>query len=312
MVWGRWLRRGVFGFVVVLFLPFVWPDREVLDLDDAARSLALGSFVRLREGVVHYQWGGPVSGQVVVLVHGFSTPLFVWEPTFKRLVASGFRVLRLDLFGRGYSDRPDTTYDLSLYRRQILGLLEALEVKGPVSLVGLSMGGAVVSDIASRYPEKIRSLALIAPAGVPTQNNRLMGVAKWPFVGEWLMRILSVNVVVRGASRSYSTRTPSEAFYRGLREQMVYRGYRRALLSSLRHVPLQSMKETYTKMQTQRYPILVVWGQQDRIIPIQSGQSHLKRWLPRAEFVEIPRAGHLPHREAPHLVEPLLVGFLGR
>jgi pimeloyl-ACP methyl ester carboxylesterase len=153
-------------------------------------------------------------------------------------------------------------------------------------------------------------LVLIAPAGVPTQSNRLADIAKLPFVGEWLMRIFSVQVVMRGASRSYSTRAPSEAFLRGLREQMVYRGYRRALLSSLRHVPIQWMKGTYTQMQTQRYPSLVLWGQQDRVIPIQSGRLYLKRWFPRARFVEIPHAGHLPHHEAPALVAAHLIGFL--
>lgn len=114
---------------------------ETRILDDEARRSAPGDFVRLPDGMVHYELKGPPDGQPVVLVHGFSVPYYIWDPTFPALAAAGLRVLRYDLFGRGFSDRPDLPYTMELFVRQLKDLLEALQVNIPVSLVGLSLGG---------------------------------------------------------------------------------------------------------------------------------------------------------------------------
>ena len=81
--------------------------------------------------MVHYELEGPADGQPVVLVHGFSVPYYIWDPTFPALAAAGLRVLRYDLFGRGYSDRPDLPYTMELFVRQLKDLLEALQVNKP-------------------------------------------------------------------------------------------------------------------------------------------------------------------------------------
>ena len=87
-------------------------DQEALTLDGTARqSLEVmaygGSYVSLGAGVTHFELAGPPDAQTVVLVHGFSVPYYIWDPTFDALAAAGFRVLRYDLFGRGWSDRPE-------------------------------------------------------------------------------------------------------------------------------------------------------------------------------------------------------------
>ncbi len=88
---------------------------ERKELDEEARIAAGGQFIQLSQGMVHYELGGEPNRPLVVLVHGFSTPSYIWEPTFQALIQAGFQVLRFDLYGRGYSDRPDTDYDLELF-----------------------------------------------------------------------------------------------------------------------------------------------------------------------------------------------------
>ena len=98
---------------------------ETKEITDAVRAKADGSFVRLTDGVWHYEQCSPLPEweeelgvrATVVLVHGFSVPYFIWDATFDFLVKSGFRVLRFDLFGRGLSDRPHTRYGVDLYVR---------------------------------------------------------------------------------------------------------------------------------------------------------------------------------------------------
>ncbi|MGB7874199.1 MAG: hypothetical protein WBL25_07430, partial [Anaerolineales bacterium] len=88
-------------------MPWTFPYLgKTEELNEAARAGAPGSFVQLSDGCSHYELGGPPDGQPVVLVHGFSVPYFIWDPTFSFLTECGFRALRYDLFGRGYSDRP--------------------------------------------------------------------------------------------------------------------------------------------------------------------------------------------------------------
>jgi pimeloyl-ACP methyl ester carboxylesterase len=132
---------------------------EMRVIDEIVRASAPGQFVRLTGGFTHYELAGPDDGLLVVLVHGFSVPCFIWDPTFAGLVDAGFRVLRYDLFGRGYSDRPEVIYNQALFDRQLCELLDALGFTTPVNLVGLSMGGAIVVGFAAQHPERVRALA---------------------------------------------------------------------------------------------------------------------------------------------------------
>src|SRR5690606_26904086 len=70
------------------------PERETLD--DAARRNAPGKFVRLSDGVTHYDVAGPDTGRTVVLVHGFSVPYYIWDSTSNALARGGYRVVRYD------------------------------------------------------------------------------------------------------------------------------------------------------------------------------------------------------------------------
>ena len=138
--------------LVVLTGLYVFRNQEREELTNVVRKSVRGSFIKLQDGFVHYDIAGPVDGPVVVLVHGFSTWSFMWDATFHALVDSGFRVLRYDLYGRGYSDRPDVVYNKDLFDRQLFGLLAVLDIHDRVDLVGNSMGGLITT---TRLPEPV-------------------------------------------------------------------------------------------------------------------------------------------------------------
>ena len=94
------------------------------------RRATPGQFVRLTDGYTHYEIAGPPAGHVVVLAAGFSVPYYIWDPTFNALAEAGFRVLRYDYYGRGFSDRPDVPYTQAFYVRQLGELLDSLKVSG--------------------------------------------------------------------------------------------------------------------------------------------------------------------------------------
>ncbi|MFB6346808.1 MAG: alpha/beta fold hydrolase [bacterium] len=74
--------------------------------DSRRRSVLEHSTCELSHGTTHYEVAGPRNGPPVVLIHGLTSSLFIWDEQFYRLAENGYRVLRYDLYGRGLSDRP--------------------------------------------------------------------------------------------------------------------------------------------------------------------------------------------------------------
>ncbi len=282
---------------------------ETRALDDAARSEAGGSFVFLAQGCTHYELGGPEHGRPVVLVHGFSAPYFVWDVTFEALKAAGRRVLRYDLFGRGYSDRPHVRYDLELFVQQLTDLLDALGIQ-QVDLVGLSMGGLIASAFAVKNPARVRRLALIDPIGTePMPLNWLHKAALLPGVSEIIVSLLGTGKMVEGLARDFFDPSEVERFRDRYRAQMQFRGFKRAIISTLRNKVVDGSPGTYRRLGQLDTPVLLLWGKDDRTLPIKQSQP-IRQLVRRAQFHAIENAGHIPNVEQPQKVNPLLLGFL--
>jgi pimeloyl-ACP methyl ester carboxylesterase len=282
---------------------------ETKDIDSVARNAALGQFVLLTDGFTHYELDGAENQRVTVLVPGFSVPMFIWDPTFEGLVSSGLHVLRYDLFGRGYSDRPDIIYNQACYDRQLYDLLHTLNINSPINLVGLSMGGAVAVGFTASHPELVRKLVLIDPAGMPMEKSPLMNLIRIRGFGEWLFDTFAEKLIVANLAKDFYTRHLVAELQAKYRTQMQYRGFKRALLSTLRHGPLQTMAEAYTRVGHLSKPVLLIWGREDRTVPFALSHK-VRSALPHAEFHAIQSAGHIPHYEQPDMVNQLMVDFL--
>jgi len=288
--------------------PFVGENEE---LDRETRKKLGDTFVQLSGGITHYELSNIQEEKTVVLVHGFSIPCFIFDPTFRFLTGSGFRVLRYDLFGRGYSDRPHTRYGIGLFVRQLTDLLDVLCLKSPVNLIGLSMGGPITAGFTVQYPERVRSLTLIDPAGVrPISLTPLLGLAKIPVVAEIVFGLLGTESMVRSAGRDFYDPGLVDRFMDRFRIQMRYSGFKRALLSSVRNNMLGSFVKTYEQLGKLDKPVLVVWGRDDTTVPFEHSDE-LRRLVPDAEFHGIEHCGHIPHYEKPGRFDPILLNFLG-
>lgn len=282
---------------------------EPLELDDQVRQSAPGRFAQLSDGAVHYELAGPPDGQPVVLVHGFSVPYFIWEPTFAALAQAGLRPLRYDLYGRGFSDRPKLDYTHELYDRQLRELLAALNIDAPVDLIGLSMGGPLVASFTSRHPERVRRVGLIDPAGFPQARPALSGLITLPWVGEALMDLLADRILVAGLKADLYNPQAFPDYAEKYRRQMIYRGFRRALLSTLRHDVLVDNTPVYQHVERLGKPVLLLWGRYDSVLPLKISEL-ARAALPHAIFHTIDNAGHIPHYEKPQIVNPLILDFL--
>jgi len=296
----------ILTFLVSLVF-YVARNQEREELTDSVRTKAPGKFVRLPDGFVHYELAGPADGETVVLVHGFSTYFFTWDATFQALAGAGFRVLRYDLYGRGYSGRPAVVYDKDLFDRQLFGLLAVLDIHDRVDLVGNSMGGLITTTFAARHPEKVRTLTLIDPAffflgRVPFP----LGI---PLVGDYVGRVFAVPFIAKAQTKDFKHPERFSEYDRTYRLQMGYKGFSRAILSTIRSLPSWNAVEDLKRVDRTKIPVLLVWGREDRTVPlIVSGK--VRAIAPRAEFHVIDDAAHMPHYERPEIVNPIIIRFL--
>lgn len=282
---------------------------ETKGLNESARKGAGGSFVTLGDGVTHYELGGDENGEPVILVHGFSVPYFIFDPTFEFLSAQGFRVLRYDHFGRGFSDRPNVNYDIHLFTRQLEELLDALNLKN-INLAGLSMGGPITAAFADKHPEVISRHILIDPAGArAVELSRLLETVKMPILGELLLGLFGSASMVKGIASDLFTPQLVEEFQEKYKVQMQYRGFKRAILSTIRNDMLGSFIETYRRVGKLEKNTLLLWGREDKTMPFEHN-TDIRNAIPHAQFHVIENCGHIPHFEKPGEVNPILLEFL--
>jgi len=291
-----------------LVAAFVIRDRESEPITNKLLAGHAETGVMLSKGLTHYQLAGPATAPLVVLVHGFSVPAYIWDPTFNALIEHGYRVLRFDLYGRGHSARPRARYSLNLYSRQLLELVDALHVQQPFTLVGLSMGGPVVTYFANRHPARIQDLVLVDPMVFP-----LNGDDSWPLtvplLGEYMAGVYFIPHLATSQADDFFDKTRFPDWNARFTEQMRYRGFRRAILSTVRELVHAGTLGEYARLGKLDFPVLLIWGREDPVIPL-ADSNKLRELVPRTEFHVIDKAGHLSHMEQPDVFNPLLFGFL--
>jgi pimeloyl-ACP methyl ester carboxylesterase len=311
--WGVSPRRivGALGLVVAVALAgivtlYLARNPERGTLDQSARASTTGSYAKLGDGVTHYETFGPPTAPVVVLVHGFSVPYYIWDSTVTPLRNAGYRVIRYDMYGRGYSDRPAVTYDSALFVRQLDQLLTALDVRTPVHLVGVSMGGWVTSSYVLAHRDRVRSLTLVDPVA---RTSSVDGVARVPIVGPLLWQATAVPKMAAGQLGDFVHPERFPDWDDRYVPQTRFKGFGRALLSTRRAMSTVDYDTLYGRVSRTGLPVLLVWGTEDATVPIGLS-TRVRVAIPRLRFLPVDSAGHLPIVERASVVNRVLLRFL--
>lgn len=305
----RWLAAGVWVVAALLLVAFILKDPEKRVMDPAARAAAPGQFVPLVDGTTHYEVTGPVDGPVVLLTSGFSVPAWFSDSLFQQLGDSGFRVVRFDFYGRGWSDRPDIAYDLDLFSRQMHGLLDSLGVTTPVAVAGLSYGSAMASHFVAQHPGRVAALLYVDPVF----NNRRPLPARERTRFAW-----DIDMVLRGGTDRMAAGQPGDfldpARFPGwagrYREQQQFKGTREAWRRTRASIATwPDQRAELEELGRMGKPVLVVWGREDQVAPLGEAAALLAA-MPGATLLAVDSAGHLPHMEQAGTVIPAVARFL--
>ena len=239
---------------------------------------------------------------VVLLLHGFGGDLGNWMFNLDSL-AEKHRVLALDLPGHGESVKTNVDPSLSGMATFVSKFLDVLSVS-TVNVVGHSMGGAIAMQLASDSPETVRSLGLICSAGLGPDINsdylrgfveaqsqqELKLVLQQLFADESLVNLQLVNDLL-----NYKRIDGVEATLNALSETLISAGEQTFLTDNI---------------VASGIPVLVIWGKQDRIIPVSHAQNYSAAGGSCVEVEIFDSAGHMVQMEKAHDVNRSLLNFL--
>jgi len=246
---------------------------------------------------MHYETEGPIDGPVVVLVHGLGGHAEDWRNLAPFLAEAGFRVYLPDLIGYGRSEKPrDFSYSVRDEAEIVVGFLDAVNLK-QVDLGGWSMGGAIAQHLAFRHPERVRRLMLFDSAGIlvlPMWDVRLF-TPTTPVELDQLDELLMPNP------------PPLPGFV--ARDILRVSDHRAWIIHRALATMLTGQDATDNMLPQLKMPVLIVWGELDKITPLSLGEA-MHKLVPQSELDVIPGCGHLAPGQCAPQIAPKVVGFL--
>ena len=287
---GRWARRlGLaFAAAVLLWVGLGTPSRGRAPFH--ARWVEAG-------GVQSRALAAGRGDTTLVFLHGFGESLLSWRALLERFTPR-YRVLALDLPGFGRSETGEFAYDYPAYAAWIDSVL-ARETRGPLVMVGHSMGGEIAAGYAIDHPDRVVAAVLIAPAGAGI--NPLFadtaGVAS-PAAG-WVTSAFAF--VVPPTDTSWLREPPGADTLRAVFDSIN----RAAAAAVVARFDFAALEHRFADL---HQPVLLIWGDHDPTIPVEVG-ARIASVLPCRRFVRLFTL-HRPHQTLPDTVAAEMRRFL--
>jgi pimeloyl-ACP methyl ester carboxylesterase len=255
-------------------------------------------------------------GPLIVLVHGITSSSEIWRPVIRRL-ARDYTVVAPDLLGHGRSAKPRGDYSLGAYASGIRDLLGVLGYEHGTA-VGHSLGGGVAMQFAYQFPEYCERLVLISSGGLGRQVNPLLRAATLPG-SEAVLPIITHEWALR-AGEAVGSAVGRLGLRFGPDVAEFARGYaslgdgdaRSAFLHTLRAVidvggqRVSALDRLYL---AEQMPLLVIWGRDDPIIPVEHGR-YASALVAGSKLIELDGAGHFPMLDDPDRIADELADFV--
>lgn len=296
-----------FGFIVILS---TYKKSQLNNFSNFNEKNVGGSFIKLSKGRVHYNRYGKKDHNTVVLVHGVLTPSFVWDGIVNTLVDAGNQVITFDLYGRGYSERLNLPHDEQLYNEQLLNLLDYLKITQPIDLIGYSLGGGIAVSFSSNYPQRVKKLGLIAPAGFMSKMPLIARIAKLPFIGEYFTHLFIPMFTIKRQVKAFQQKKISSDALLKVKQQFSYKGTVESFISTEKHYPYNDLKSAYELVCQNKIPVSLIWGEDDELMLFKFSEKVLEA-IPLAEFHPVPNASHSITYAQSDIVGPILKDFVG-
>ena len=286
-------KRFFLFTIISVFLACSNTKYEYIVKDDLFRTtVKTGNFIELKKGFTYYDIDNRSSEKTLVFIHGFSVPSYIWNKTYNTAMEKGFKVIKLDLYGRGFSDNPNVDYTDELFAKQVIELLLELEIS-KATFLGLSNGGRVISKIADLKPNMVENLVYVSASSFNNHENLENKDVSMDEINNFIENRYPTISSGQLLDFKYPENYPD--WDDKYEELLKFDGFARALISTLKnHVNLDSENK---EISDSNKTVYTIWGDSDSVVVYNQIKDKLNKLLPnRFEYI-VPNSGHLPHIE---------------
>jgi len=234
--------------------------------------------------------------KTVILLHGFSANKENWL-RFSQNLPQNYQIFALDLLGHGEHDiKLDSTYSIESQVAYLHTFMSEL-IKQPVHIVGNSMGGAIASLYAATYPDDIKTLMLISPAGIHDIPSKMDKIIEEKGTNPLIAHSVDQFFEVVDFVMEDQPFIP-DSILRVQAEKSVKRyELNQKIFSDIRQDLNKNLDQKFSRIQAQT---LILWGKEDRVINVENIKRYAEL-IPNAKPRIIEDIGHLAMIEAPEL-----------
>jgi pimeloyl-ACP methyl ester carboxylesterase len=307
-----WLAIVVGVLLIGGFAIGYTPDTDPAEMK-AKYATANSQFITLQPGLtVHVRDEGRRDGPVLLLIHGSNASLHTWEPWVRRL-GGQYRIVSLDLPGHGLTGtHPSGDYDYPVFIDVVDRLLVKLDISR-ASIGGNSMGGGVTWMYALAHPEKVEAMILVDAGGAPRWEARKVPIgfriARTPVLRDVMKVITPRSVIESSLQTSVSVKSVlTDAAVDRYWELLRYPGNREATLKRFSYTH-NNHPATREKLAALKIPTLILWGEEDNLIPLRSANWFAEA-IPGSKLIVYPKVGHIPMEEVPDQSAADVAAFL--
>ena len=250
----------------------------------------------------------------IVLLHGYGGSSFSWR-YWAPFLAKRAHVVLVDMKGFGSAPKPDDGQYGPRHQAELIYRLILQADLQRVTLIGHSLGGGVALDTALRLldsePGRLKRLILVASAAYKQRMPLFVALAKYRRLASTALRILGTQFVIRHVLKSivFDPSEVSDNQVLGYAKPLSSPEAHRALIDTALAIVPPDLEKLTARFEELDVPTLVLWGRQDRVVPLWVGER-LADKLPDAKLQVLENCGHMPAEELPKESWEALQAFL--
>ena len=268
------------------------------------------SFILVDGMEVHYRDEGDLNDTIpIILIHGTASSLHTFD-AWTEILKKTNRVIRMDLPAYGLTGPfPDDNYSMKHYTAFLKEFLTALNIKQCV-LAGNSLGGQIAWNFTLEQPEMAKKLILIDAAGYPLKSKSVpvgFKIGRMPVLNKILTFITPRFIVRSSVENVYFDKSKvTDSLVDRYFDLTLRAGNRQAFVDRFK---MKDDENAYIKIKNIVQPTLIIWGENDLLIPVENAYKFQKD-LPNNSLFLLDKCGHVPMEESPKESLKPVIDFL--
>ena len=254
------------------------------------------------------------NGDPIILLHGFGVSSYSWHDVSKPLSQKN-RLFLIDLKGFGKSDKPlDDKYSISDQAEIIISFIQKNNLRNLI-LAGHSIGGAVALQTALRCIKMennpLKGLILLDSPAYKQRLPAFIQILKIPILNKLILAFFPAKLCVKLVLKKcfFDDTKITDEMVKNYSRFFDLAGSTHALITTAKKIIPKNIDEITSKYREIKIPTLIIWGEQDKVIPLSVGQK-LNQTIPNSKLAVIPDCGHMPTEEKPKETTEIISEFL--